>query len=197
MPEMNGFEATRKIREYEAGKKHTPIIALTADAFKDDRDKCLSEGMDFYLTKPFRYEDIVNVIQRFAPKKSEPQTGKLSADLEINQDEELQVFNRDGFLNRVGGNTELYDGLASMFLEEFPKQLSLLFPLIEKKDLNEIYLRSHCMKGMSLTIGAEVLADFAKKIEVIAHNSGSIEEINLLYASLEHAFRDFCREAGK
>ncbi|OQX00185.1 MAG: hypothetical protein BWK80_62170, partial [Desulfobacteraceae bacterium IS3] len=54
MPEMNGFEATRKIREYEAGKKHTPIIALTADAFKDDRDKCLSEGMDFYLKKPFR-----------------------------------------------------------------------------------------------------------------------------------------------
>ena len=197
MPEMNGFEATRKIREYEAGKKHTPIIALTADAFKDDRDKCLSEGMDFYLKKPFRYEDIVNVIQRVTPKKSEPQTGKLSADLEINQDEELQVFNRDGFLNRVGGNTELYDGLASMFLEEFPKQLSLLFPLIEKKYLNEIYLRSHCMKGMSLTMGADVLADFAKRIEEISSQNGSIEEIELLSAYLEPAFREFCEEAGK
>ncbi|OQX00184.1 MAG: hypothetical protein BWK80_62165 [Desulfobacteraceae bacterium IS3] len=115
----------------------------------------------------------------------------------MNQDEELQVFNRDGFLNRVGGNTELYDGLASMFLEEFPKQLSLLFPLIEKKDLNEIYLRSHCMKGMSLTMGADVLADFAKRIEEISSQNGSIEEIELLSAYLEPAFREFCEEAGK
>jgi|GEM_PF-2342815 len=67
MPEMNGFEATHKIRDYEGENKrgHTPIIALTADAFKDDKEKCLAEGMDFYLSKPFSPQDIVNVIKRF------------------------------------------------------------------------------------------------------------------------------------
>ena len=113
----------------------------------------------------------------------------------MNQDEYLQVFDRDGFLDRIDGNTELYHKMTSMFLEEFPQQLSLLFPLIEKKDLNEIYLRSHCMKGMSLSMGAEVLADFAKKIEEISRQNGSIEEIERLSACLEPAFRDFCKKA--
>lgn len=69
MPEMNGFEAARKIRESENGKRRTPIIALTADAFKDDRDKCLAEGMDFYLSKPFKQQELFNVIEQFLPDK--------------------------------------------------------------------------------------------------------------------------------
>ncbi|MBF0302751.1 MAG: response regulator [Desulfamplus sp.] len=81
MPEMNGLEATRKIREYEiwkqskeekdsnADKTRTPIIALTADAFKDDKDKCIAEGMDFYIAKPFKPEEIVRAIRRVVPDR--------------------------------------------------------------------------------------------------------------------------------
>ncbi|MBF0258744.1 MAG: response regulator [Desulfamplus sp.] len=84
MPELNGLEATRKIRKYEAekemmpieggaknkaGKRRTPIIALTAAAFKDDKDKCIVEGMDFYLSKPFKPDEIINAIELVAPDK--------------------------------------------------------------------------------------------------------------------------------
>lgn len=67
MPEMDGFEATHKIREYEKDRKHTPIVALTADAFKDDRDISLSAGMDFYLSKPFKPHEVIDVIDHFLP----------------------------------------------------------------------------------------------------------------------------------
>ena len=197
MPEMNGFEATRKIREYEAGNKHTPIIALTADAFSDDKNKCLSEGMDFYLSKPFGPEEIVNVIQRFMSDKSES-VSKDSSDVGANNYSPLpQIFDRDGFLYRIGGNTKILDELLPMFIERFPKDLSVLSSFIEKQDLKEIHLQAHSLRGMCLTIGAEVLADFAKKIEHIAHHNGSIEEIKSLSELLAPAFREFCEEAGK
>jgi PAS domain S-box-containing protein len=200
MPEMNGYEATRKIRGYEAvtadyaDKKRTPIIALTADAFKDDKDKCLSEGMDFYLAKPFSPEEIVSVIRRFISDKSKPAADDSSADHQIKQ---LQIFDRDGFSERIGGNTELYDEIVPIFLEKFPKEISVLHSFIEKQDFEKIRLQAHSIKGMCLNIGADVLADFAKKIENIARHRGSIEEIKSLSVFSEPAFREFCKEIEK
>ncbi|MBP7252955.1 MAG: response regulator [Alphaproteobacteria bacterium] len=66
MPEMDGFEATRAIRNMEAGKSYqTVIVALTADALTGDREKCLAAGMDDYINKPFKLEDIVNTIKKW------------------------------------------------------------------------------------------------------------------------------------
>jgi two-component system, sensor histidine kinase len=65
MPEMDGHEATRKIREYENGTGHTPIIAITADAMSGDKEKCLASGMDDYIAKPFKQEEVLATIRRF------------------------------------------------------------------------------------------------------------------------------------
>jgi two-component system sensor histidine kinase/response regulator len=68
MPEMDGFEATRTIREREAGGKRIPIVALTANAMAGDRERCLEAGMDDYLSKPFRADDLRAVFSRFCPR---------------------------------------------------------------------------------------------------------------------------------
>jgi CheY-like chemotaxis protein len=74
MPEMDGFEATAKIRE---GEKRTglrvPIVALTAHAMKGDREKCLAAGMDGYLSKPIRPQELDEILERYTARRAEPE----------------------------------------------------------------------------------------------------------------------------
>lgn len=69
MPEMNGFEATAAIREREASAgRHVPIVALTAYAMKEDRERCISAGMDAYITKPIRPNELFAAIESVTAK---------------------------------------------------------------------------------------------------------------------------------
>ena len=68
LPEMDGFEATKRIREKEkASGAHLPIIALTAHAMKGDEERCLAGGMDGYVTKPIKLEELFSVIEKLVP----------------------------------------------------------------------------------------------------------------------------------
>lgn len=71
MPKMDGYETTRAIRRLEAGKKHTPIVALTANALQGDKEKCLSAGMDDYISKPFRSSDLEAMLMHWVQGKTE------------------------------------------------------------------------------------------------------------------------------
>ena len=84
MPEIDGFELTKNIRQLEAGKKHLPIVALTANALKGEREHCLESGMDDYLSKPVQLEDLRETLEKYlkvnrtAPKDQTPEDGTQS-----------------------------------------------------------------------------------------------------------------------
>ena len=65
MPEVDGFEACREIRKRESGGTRVPIIAITANAMKGDRERCLEAGMDDYVSKPFKQDDLRAVLERW------------------------------------------------------------------------------------------------------------------------------------
>ncbi len=217
MPEMNGLEATRKIREYEASNssvlngispKRTPIIALTADAFKDDKDKCIAQGMDFYISKPFKPEDIIRAVERvmsdnlrllepsgiFDSNTVEPDYTQSSICAANKMDNSLPIFERESFLSRIDHNIPVYNHVISGFKTNIPKLLSSLSEAIEKEKLQDVSFQAHAIKGTCLTIGACRLSDIAKKIEQTARSGGSIECIKKLYDYLDPAFKDFCEE---
>ena len=77
MPEMNGFEATAALREKENGTNaHLPVIALTAHAMKGDEQRCLSAGMDDYLSKPIRSEELDNILEKYARCSSQERSSE-------------------------------------------------------------------------------------------------------------------------
>lgn len=71
MPEVDGLQASRRIREWEeeAGRGRCPIVAMTANAMKGDRDRCLEAGMDDFLAKPFKSQDLLNLMEEWARKR--------------------------------------------------------------------------------------------------------------------------------
>lgn len=79
MPEMDGFETTAEIRRKEGANDHVPIIAMTANAMAEDRDRCLAAGMDDYVSKPVQSSVLAEVLSRWvSPAASHPNTTGIS-----------------------------------------------------------------------------------------------------------------------
>jgi len=68
MPEMDGFEATRLLRSADGHAAHVPVIAMTANAFAEDREACLAAGMNDYLSKPVREAELADKLERWLPR---------------------------------------------------------------------------------------------------------------------------------
>lgn len=161
MPELDGIGATKQIRIIEKGTgRHIPIIALTAGALKEEKEKCLAAGMDEFLTKPLEVQKIESVLKKFFRQDKEADADKNEA-IATNE----VHFGYSELLNSLGGDIKSAQHLISMLLADMPDKINQLNLAYEEKDSKTIRQIAHSIKGSMLAIRCNILADIATKIE--------------------------------
>ena len=162
MPELDGIEATKQIKNYEKDNNltHTPIIALTANAMQGDRERLL-QFMDDYLSKPISEEDLNNVLNKY-----------LSAKIEVNNaNEENIVYNKENMAKQLGIPESLFTKILDKFLETIDTYMLELEQSINSNDLDGIRMYAHKIKGSMMTFNLEYMVEILKNMENDAENN--------------------------
>ena len=195
MPEMDGLEATRRVRDPQTKvlNPRVPIIALTAHAMKGDQDRCLAAGMDDYLTKPVRFPALAAVLQRWIGPSIALPTEAITPPSTAPAAVAIPVFDRDGCLERLGGDARHLRDLLSEFRREAKELLPELHTALRVSDRSRVQSLAHGLKGIAGAAGATALQELASELETAARNgvcAGFGEQADRLhqaFAQLEQA----------
>jgi PAS domain S-box-containing protein len=203
MPDMNGYEATRSIREIDGAAARVPIIAITAHALPGEREKCLAAGMNDYLAKPVSIEQLGAIIRLWASKRSAatatapdlPMEGDEQHVLDRERVSSLLAISRtqDGFL----------DGLVRTFRQDVPSRLDALRAAAASGDPTDLALAAHALKSSSGSVGAKRMYAAASALEHDALQgrmdgaSARIEQIAAEFPRVMAAYDGIIRRSGK
>ena len=171
MPVMDGLDATLAIRRHEGGTgRETPIIAMTADALPETRQRCLDVGMDGYLTKPVCVEDLISAIERFAPRDVESSGAEdAPGDSDPSQRGDAPL-SREELLSRVGVSEQGLKKVASVFLASYPTSLAQMRQALACDDAASLSRLAHSMKGSAGIFGDAHVTEAAMAIESAARD---------------------------
>jgi signal transduction histidine kinase/CheY-like chemotaxis protein len=188
MPEMDGFEATELIRDREKGNGgHIPIVAMTAHAMKGDREKCLAAGMDDYMSKPIRAEDLFSVIEDLA-NGSDDKKKDVPAPSETVMPVAEDVFDLSKVLSSLDGDTALFEEIANLFLSVAADNIAKLREGVAKGDPGAVEEATHTLKGSAGQFGAKRTLDAVHRLELIGKN-GTWREAETAQLDLEREIK--------
>ena len=203
MPEMDGLDATREIRkrEKELSLPRIPIIAMTAHAFKGDREQCLDAGMDDYVAKPIDPDRLFEAIAAVAdtsavdPNDFVLDYGNKTDEKEAPTQSHNDVFDLQAALLRVRGSEDTLKSLARIMVEECPKLLSGIAEAAENHDGPALRRHAHTLKGSAGHFAAEDLVAAAAAMEELGTRDDfeevpdALSELRRQVSRLEDAIR--------
>jgi signal transduction histidine kinase/CheY-like chemotaxis protein/HPt (histidine-containing phosphotransfer) domain-containing protein len=202
MPEMNGEDVTRVIRQEFSTFKQPYIIALTANALEDDNSRFISSGMDDYISKPVQIGKLKQVLQKAIQKRRN--SFFSAADLHFNESvftsDTVSAIDRntlDLFWTGLGEETDKMQAeLITMFLQNTPERLKQLYQLLKLNDSESLYHLAHTLKGESKTFGANRFSDLCKKLEKMAKEH-DLTKAPAIYAEVETEYKKVAMELGE
>jgi PAS domain S-box-containing protein len=199
MPRMDGLEATRRIRQRWPEGRRPHVIAATANAMQDEREACLAAGMDDYLSKPIRLEEVAAALSRCrphlappapaparesgvgaqapSPAQPEPQGQPLPAGV-------LHPPALERLLDTIGDDPDLLRALIDTFLGDVPRLIDGARRGLQQGQADEVRRAAHTLKSNGATFGATSLSELSRELEALAR-SGALEGAADLTARIE------------
>lgn len=180
MPELDGYQATELIRRSAAPFRSVPIIAMTANAIKGDKERCLDIGMNDYISKPLKIRELVNLLGHWL---SEDTMSEVSDDVVL----DLETIESLQDLPGSSGRT-LMDELCEGFQMLVPERIARVHACLGAGEVEAIAFEAHALKGASGTLGLKRLHALCEEIEAAAR-SGAQAELSPLVDRLEKEYQ--------
>jgi two-component system sensor histidine kinase ChiS len=192
MPVMNGYMATQNIRAMEGAKGDTPIIALTASVLRVDLDKCTDAGMNSYIPKPFKAQELITGIATVLGIKLRTlDVEKTASKQEVNQDKVSEITDMTYLSNFCDGDQEKMNKYILMFTKSAPALLEKLNKGIEEKDFETIANQVHGFKTKFIMMGMSTTKDLGIELERLCRDEPShpfiLDKFQQLIANVELA----------
>ena len=202
MPVLDGFAATAEIRRLPGAAAKVPVIAMTANAMKGDRERCLDAGMDDYLAKPIKPEEVFAAIERYvqlsqagvAQGAAAPVDSPAARDEPAVEEAGVPAADFSAAIERLGGQ-DVWDEIAGMFADETRERLAILEKTLAAGDHDAVRHEAHTIKGGSAELLLEDIRELAHQLEVQGRE-GKLDGADVLLGKLNAAFRQFCAAAG-
>jgi signal transduction histidine kinase/DNA-binding response OmpR family regulator len=185
MPILDGYEATKLIRRGNTPSKSIPIIALTAGAMDGDADLCFAAGMDDYLSKPVRFEDLRETLQRWSGNANPIQTPVKTQE----ETPEPEKTYDDSFLDKAvfeniraitpGGDVEVAD-MVQMFVSNSDQSLTNMSDAIDHNALQAVDHMAHSLRGSSAVFGAIAMTQACTELMHAARDGKSTGDLRVL-----------------
>jgi PAS domain S-box-containing protein len=199
MPEMDGFEATAEVRRREGEQQHTPIIAMTANALKGDRERCLGAGMDDYISKPVKTEDLAELLARWtaAIASQTNNAANLEGDEVAFLDNE-RLRELDELTDE--GEPSLLVQMVDLFQADAHPRMANLHEAAVEKDFARLEKVAHALKGSGANFGARRFCELCAHLEELGRekrSEGVNDALALLAEELARLERALLREREK
>ncbi len=190
MPVLDGIKATKLIRKKITGVKNpkVPIIAMTANAMKGADEQCLTAGMDDYISKPIKLNELRKMIAKWLPKiYKEENISKIGGD------KPDLLFDKETMLENLGGSEDLLAEILDTFVDDTTENIKKLKALITNNDLNEAAKVAHAIKGSAGNITADKIRQIALYLEKNCkqENRDALQEY---FQQLEEEFDHFLNQ---
>jgi PAS domain S-box-containing protein len=196
MPEMDGYEATKIIVDEFPPLSRPKIIAMTANAMQGDRETCIEAGMDDYLSKPVRLEEMQEILIKWGEKIYQDKNYLVAHMKDKRATTNILDESKITFLEDIQSEEDIlfFIDLLDVYIQDLPKFIAQINSAVEKRDAEQLRFWAHKLKGSSLTLGIDLVSEISIILETAGKENRFDEEILKLTSELVHHFDIIIKE---